>query len=215
LSAEGAWNYGGYGVNVVRRALVTVGQSMSSQRKALLAPEEYLALERRSEARSAYLAGEVFAMVGVSKRHNLIAANIISVLGNQPLERPCNVYPSDLRVKVSVTGKYTYTDVVVACEEERFEDAENDTLLNAVVIIEILSQSTEAKNRGRNFQHYQYIESLTEYILVAREPYRIEQYVRHGDREWRYSEYHDAEDVVRMDVFGCELALRDAYAKVE
>ena len=188
---------------------------MSSQRKALLTPEEYLALERRSEVRSEYLAGEVFAMVDASKHHNLIAANIIRVLGNQLLEPPCNVYPSDLRVKVSATGKYTYPDVVVACEEERFEDAQNDTLLNCVVIIEILSQSTEAYGRGRKFEHYQYIESLTEYILVAQEPYRVEQYVRRGDREWRYSEYHDAEDVVRTDVIGCELVLRDAYAKVE
>jgi Uma2 family endonuclease len=92
----------------------------------------------------------VFAVVGASKRHNLIAANIIRVLGNQLLECPCNVYPSDLRVKVSATGKYTYPDVVVACEEERFEDAENDTLLNPVVIIEILSQSTEAYDRARS-----------------------------------------------------------------
>jgi Uma2 family endonuclease len=188
---------------------------MSSRRKALLTPEEYLALERRSEARSEYVAGEVFAMVGASKRHNLIAANIIRVLGNQLLERPCIVYPSDLRVKVIATGKYTYSDVVVACEEERFEDAENDTLLNPVVIIEIPSQSTEAYDRGKKFEHYQYIESLTGYILVAQEPYRIERYVRRGDREWRYSEYHDTEDVVRIDVIGCELALRDVYAKVE
>ncbi len=78
---------------------------MSSQRKALLTPEEYLALERRSEVRSEYLAGEVFAMVDASKRHNLIAANIIRVLGNQLLGRPFNVFPSDLRVKVSATGK--------------------------------------------------------------------------------------------------------------
>ena len=82
---------------------------MSSQRKALLTPEEYLALERRSEVWSEYLVGEVFAMVDASKRHNLIAANIIRVLGNQLLKRPCNVFPSDLRVKVSATGKYTST----------------------------------------------------------------------------------------------------------
>ena len=88
-------------------------------------------------------------------------------------------------------------------------------MLNPVGIIEILSQSTEAYDRGRKFEHYQYIESLIEYILVAQEPYRIEQYVRRGDSEWRYSEYHDAEDVVRMNVIGCELVLRDVYAKVE
>ncbi|MCA1568000.1 MAG: Uma2 family endonuclease [Acidobacteria bacterium] len=187
---------------------------MSSQRKTLMTPEEYLAAERKAETRSEYFGGEVFAMVGASKRHNLIAANIIRVLGNQLLERACNVYPSDMRVKVSATGKYTYPDVVVACEPELFDDAENDTLLNPVVIIEVLSASTEAYDRGKKFEQYQQIASLTEYILVAQEPCRIEQYVRQSDKEWRYSEYHDAGDVIKISVIGCEIALKDAYAKV-
>ncbi len=187
---------------------------MSSQRKKLMTTEEYLAAERKAETKSEYFGGEVFAMVGASRRHNLMAANIIRVLGNGLLDRPCNVYPSDMRVKVSATGKYTYPDVVVACEPEQFDDAENDTLLNPVVIVEVLSASTEAYDRGKKFEQYQQIETLTEYILVTQEPYRIEQYVRQSDKEWRYSEYHDAGDVIKMSVIGCELALKDAYAKV-
>jgi len=187
---------------------------MSSQRKTLLTPEEYLAVERKSENKHEYFAGEIFAMVGASRRHNIIAANIIRVLGNQLLERPCNVYPSDMRVKVSATGKYTYPDVAVACDEELFDDAEKDTLLNPVVIIEVLSESTEAYDRGKKFEHYQHIESLAEYLLVSQEPHRVEQYVRQSNREWRYSEYHDAADVVKVSVIGCELALKDVYAKV-
>src|SRR5215210_8320716 len=151
---------------------------MSHQRKTLLTPEEYLAIERKSEIKHEYFAGVMFAMVGASKRHNLITANIIRVLGNQLLDRPCNVYPSDMRVKVSVTGKYTYPDVVVACEPEQFDDAENDTLLNPVVIVEVLSASTEAYDRGKKFEQYQQLGSLTDYLLVAQEPHRIEQYVR-------------------------------------
>ena len=188
---------------------------MSSQRNALLTPGEYLAIERKSEIKHEYFAGEMLAMVGASKRHNLITANVIRVLGNQLLDRPCNVYPSDMRVKVSATGKYTYPDVVVACAEEQFDDAEQDTLLNPIVIVEVLSESTEAYDRGKKFEQYQQIESLTEYLLVAQEPHRIEQYVRQNDREWRYAEYHQAEDVVRINVIGCELTLREVYAKVE
>ena len=188
---------------------------MSSQRKTLLAPQEYLAIERKSEIKNEYLAGEVFSMVGASKRHNLITANIIRILGNQLLDRPCNVYPSDMRVKVSAIGKYTYPDVVVACEEEQFDDEEKDTLLNPVVVIEVLSESTEAYDRGKKFEHYQYIESLTDYILISQEPHRVEHYVRQNSREWNYSEYHEAEDIVRINVIGCELVLKDVYAKVE
>lgn len=188
---------------------------MSSQRKTLLAPEEYLAIERKSEIKHEYFAGQMFAMVGASRRHNLITVNIIRILGNQLLNRPCNVYPSDMRVKVSATGKYTYPDVVVACEEEKFDDAENDTLLNPVIVIEVLSESTEAYDRGKKFEHYQSIESLTEYLLVAQDPYRIEQYVRQSNREWRYAEYHNAEDVIKINAIGCEVVVKDVYAKVE
>jgi Uma2 family endonuclease len=188
---------------------------MSSQRNTLLTPDEYLAFERKSEVKHEYFGGEVFARSGASKRHNLITANLIRVLGNQLLNRPCNVYPSDMRVKVSATGKYTYPDVSVACEEEKFDDAEKDTLLNPVVIIEVLSESTEAYDRGKKFEQYQHIESLTDYLLVAQEPHRVEQYVRQSNREWRYSEFHDAGDVVKISVIGCELALKDVYAKVE
>jgi len=186
---------------------------MSYETKPVV-PEEYLAAERKAETKSEYFGGEVFATVGASRRHNLIAANIIRVLGNGLLDRPCNVYPSDMRVKVSATEKYTYPDVVVACEPEQFDDAENDTLLNPVVIIEVLSTSTEAYDRGKKFEQYQQIASLTEYILVAQEPYRIEQYVRQSDKEWRYSEYHDAEEMIKIRVIGCELALKEVYAKV-
>jgi Uma2 family endonuclease len=188
---------------------------MSHQRKSLLTPEEYLVIERKSEIKHEYFAGEIFAMVGASRRHNRITANLIRILGNQLLDRPCNVYPSDMRVKVSATGKYTYPDVVVACDEEIFDDAENDTLLNPVVIIEVLSESTEAYDRGKKFEQYQNIESLTEYLLVAQEPYRIEQYVRQSNKEWRYSEHHQAEDIVKVGIIECELALKDVYAKVE
>lgn len=187
---------------------------MSSQHKTLLTPEEYLAIERKSEIKHEFFSGKMFAMLGASKRHNLITANIIRVLGNQLLDRPCNVYPSDMRVKVSATGKYTYPDVVVACDEEKYDDVEEDTLLNPVVVIEVLSESTEAYDRGKKFEQYQYIESLTEYLLVAQELYRIEQYVRQCNQEWRYSEYHNVEDVVKLSVIGCELALKDVYTKV-
>jgi Uma2 family endonuclease len=107
---------------------------MSSQPHQLLTAEEYLVLERQAETKNEYFGGEVFAMAGASRLHNLIVANIIRVLGNQLLEGPCNVYPSDMRVKMSKLNKYTYPDVVIACDEELFEDAQGDTLLNPIII---------------------------------------------------------------------------------
>lgn len=186
---------------------------MAQRPKNFLTAEEYLAIERQAECKSEYSAGEMFAMAGASRQHNLIVANIIRVLGNQLLEQACNVYPSDMRVKISTIEKYTYPDVTVACGAEEFED-DNDTLLNPVVIIEVLSESTEAYDRGKKFAHYQYLESLSEYILVAQDPYGIEQYVRQHDRTWTYRAFHSVDDVVPLQAIQCQLALWEVYAKL-
>ncbi len=187
---------------------------MTTRPKDLLTPEEYLAIERNAEFKSEYYAGEMFAMAGASRQHNIIVSNIIRVLGNQLLERDCNVYPSDMRIRIIKTGKYTYPDVAVACGEEKFEDEYKDTLLNPLIIIEVLSESTEAYDRGKKFENYQHIDSLREYILVSQEPFRIEKYVRQNDKTWTYSEYHEAEEAIQLDTIGCELFLKEVYAKV-
>ncbi|MFN2456255.1 MAG: Uma2 family endonuclease [Pyrinomonadaceae bacterium] len=187
---------------------------MSSQSKTLLTPEEYLEIERKAEFRSEYLAGEMFALAGASRQHNLIAGNIFAALHRQFVDRPCNVCQNDMRVKISKTGLHTYPDVVAVCGEELFDDNHRDLLLNPVVLIEVLSDSTEAYDRGKKFEHYQQIESLAEYLLVAQEPYRIERYVRQTAGQWLYSDAHRAEDTLKLETINCELSLRDVYAKV-
>ena len=129
---------------------------MSSQPKTYLTPEEYLAIERKAETKSEYFNGvmyplrdrvkphDVFAMVGASRKHNLISANIIVALGQQLRDKPCELYPSDMRVRVPETNLYTYPDVAVACGEPKFEDDYFDTLVNPTLIVEVLSPSTEA-----------------------------------------------------------------------
>jgi Uma2 family endonuclease len=189
-------------------------KTMASHPKNLLTPEDYLAFDRQCEYKNEYFAGEVFAMTGASREHNLIVTNTIRTLGNQLLTRDCNVYPSDLRVKIQPIEKYTYPDVVMTCGEEQFEDEYRDTLLNPVVIIEVLSASTEAYDRGKKFARYQQIDSLVEYILIAQDHHRIERYVRQPDRTWVYSEFRALDDVVQLTSIGCHLALQDVYAKL-
>ncbi len=188
---------------------------MSAQPKtSFLTAEEYLALERRAEYKSEYFKGETFAMAGASRPHNRIVTNIISTLDKRLLERGCNIYPSDMRVKVKKLDKYTYPDAVVTCGKELFEDDEVDTLLNPIVIFEILSESTEAYDRGKKFRHYQFIDSLKEYILITQDAILVEQYVRQNDRTWRYSEYQNLDDVVKLDSVECELPLKEVYTNV-
>ena len=188
---------------------------MSSNPKTFLTEEEYLAVERLAGFRSEYLAGEVFAMVGASRRHNRIVTNLVVALDNQLRARPCNVYSNDMRVKVQSTGLFTYPDVVVTCGEEKFADGEHDTLLNPLVVIEVLSDSTEAYDRGKKFENYQSIESLKEYLLVSQTSQRVEQYIRQIGRNWMYSEAHEFGDTIAIQSIECELNLEDIYLKVE
>jgi Uma2 family endonuclease len=120
-----------------------------------------------------------------------------------------------MRVKVPNTGLFTYPDVVVTCGDESFVDDEQDTLLNPLVIIEVLSASTEACDRGKKFEHYQNIDSLSTYVLVAQDAPRIERYVRHdGGRTWIYTDAHEGDAMFKIEVIGCDLKLEELYAKV-
>jgi Uma2 family endonuclease len=187
---------------------------MSSQAHARLTAEEYLALERQAPYKSEYGNGEVFAMSGASRRHNLIALNIGAELRAQLKQRPCEVYTSDMRVKISRTGIYTYPDVVVVCEEPVFEDAEVDTLLNPTVLVEVLSKSTEDYDRGGKFEHYRTLASLQEYLLVAQERCHVVHYVRQPDHTWLLAETYDMPDGVHLPSIHCDLLLSEVYAKV-
>jgi len=179
-----------------------------------LTPEQYLALERKATTKSEYLNGYVYAMAGASREHNLIAGNIFGELRFQLRGRPCEVYVNDMRLKVSSTGLYTYPDVAVVCDGPRFEDTHLDTLLNPIVLVEVLSPSTEAYDRGEKFAHYRRLESLQEYFLVAQDRIRVEHYLRQGE-QWLLTELSDLDDVLHAVSIGCDLPLREIYAKVE
>jgi Uma2 family endonuclease len=186
----------------------------SAAAKSRCTPEQYLALERKSPIKHEYYDGEIFAMAGASREHNLIAGNFYAEIRAQLRHRPCEVYMSDMRVLVSRTGLYTYPDIVAVCGEPQFQDSEVDTLLNPNLIVEVLSPSTEAYDRGRKFGHYRRLESLKEYVLVDQEQVRVERYTRQGD-EWLLAELSSLEDTLRLDSIGCTVALREIYAKVQ
>lgn len=188
---------------------------MSTVRKTRLSPQEYLALERQARDKSEFYDGEVFAFAGASERHNLIVSNVLTSFNVQMKTRPCKVYPSDMRVKVLETGLYTYPDVTVVCGEVQLEDEQLDTLLNPTIIVEVLSPSTEKDDRIAKFSHYRRLPSVKEYILIAQDSVRLEQYVRQSDGRWLLSEYSDPEITVEIQSIGCELLMKDVYDKVE
>jgi Uma2 family endonuclease len=187
---------------------------MSAAARPYLSPQEYLARERLAEIKSEYYDGEVFAMAGGSKEHSIIAVNTAGSLNAQLADRPCEVYNSDMRVQVAEEGPYTYPDVTVVCGEPQFADTEVDTLLNPTLMVEILSPTTEAWDRGGKFEGYQQVPSLQEYVLIAQDRPRVEQYARQAEGQWLLTVTSGLEGIVSLPSIGCALALREVYRKI-
>lgn len=187
---------------------------MSTLPKNFISAERYLQIERTAEQRSEYYRGEMFALAGASRRHNLIAGNVFGSLHFQLKQRPCEVYQSDMRVKVSTSGLYTYPDVVATCAEPRFEDEHGDTLLNPQAIVEVLSASTEAWDRGRKFEHYRAIPALSEYVLISQDRCHVERHSRQFGGQWLLWETSNPDDVLTFESLECTLPIAELYAKV-
>jgi Uma2 family endonuclease len=188
---------------------------MSSQPKTFLTPEEYLEAERCAERKSEYFQGEMFAMAGATPRHVFIVTNLVAELRQQLKERPCRVGSSDFRLRVSPTGLYTYPDVMVVCDPAQYADDQRDTLLNPVVIIEVLSASTRDYDRGQKFPHYRALDSLQEYLAVAQDTAHVEQWTRQPENHWLLSEYSDLTQNIALKSIDCVLRLSEIYDKVQ
>ena len=175
--------------------------------------EEYLALERSASTKSEFHDGQIYAMTGASRKHNLVSGNIYRELSLQLEKRPCEAYINDMRLKAAEAHSYHYPDIAVVCGTPQFEDAQLDTLLNPTLLIEVLSPSTEAYDRGGKFAHYRKIDTLREYLLVTQDQPSIERYVRQGV-VWMLTEAVGLEASVPLESIDCVLSLREVYDKV-
>jgi Uma2 family endonuclease len=176
--------------------------------------EEYLAQERQAETKSEYFDGELFAMAGGTRRHSVLATNVARHLGNALEGHPCETYNSDMRVRCP-NGLGTYPDVSVACDP-LFEDDREDTLLNPVVIVEVLSPSTEGWDRGGKFKAYRGLSSLREYLLISQDERLIEHYVRQSQfDQWLLTTCTEPGSHVELPTLNLRLTIDDVYARVD
>jgi len=183
--------------------------------KLQLTPQEYLEQERAASFKSEYLAGHSYTMAGASESHNLITANLTRELSLHLKGRPCKTYASDLKVQVSATGLYSYPDVLVVCGPAQFADAKRDVLLNPTLIIEVLSPTTEAYDRGEKFSHYRHLASLTDYLLVAQDRILVEHYLRQPQGKWLLTTVEDRQGTLRLETLQGDFLLAEIYDKVE
>jgi len=167
---------------------------------------EYLAFERSAETKHEFIDGLVVAMAGGTPEHSRLAMNVGVALMTALRGRRCSAFSSDLRVHVPATGRSTYPDVTVVCDERRTAEVDPDAIVNPTVIVEVLSPTTEASDRGEKFSHYRRLESLQEYVLVSQDERRVEVYRREGDI-WALRDYGAGQEI--------ELASLDAQISVD
>jgi Uma2 family endonuclease len=180
----------------------------------ILSPEEYLAIERKAEYKSEYYHGEMFAMSGVSRRHDRINVRLMSLIDQHLRGKQCEMFSSNMRVLAAPGGLYTYPDLSVACEEAQFLDAQLDTLTNPALLVEILSPSTEDYDRGKKAKLYRAIPSLRELLFIAQDSYEVELYRRQTDGTWSLIEANGLESSIALISIGYTLSLRELYERV-
>jgi Uma2 family endonuclease len=187
---------------------------MSADPQPRLTPEEYLDLDRASGVRNEYYNGHMYAMSGGSVPHAIIIGNLAFSIRTALGSGPCVVVSSDLRVRVSTDGLHTYPDVVVVCGEIKILDGRNDTLLNPILIIEVLSPGTEAYDRGFKSAQYRMLETLQEYALVSQSEPRVEIFRRQSSGDWLLSDAVGLEAICRFDSVDASVKLSEIYANV-
>lgn len=187
---------------------------MSAHPISWLTPEQYLEIERGNDFRSEYYDGRMYAMSGGTAAHAFIISNFTSELRQALKKSSCSVASSELRVRVPATGLYTYPDIAVICGDLEFVDNKRDTITNPKLIVEVLSRTTEAYNRGRKFVQYQKLESLQEYVLVAQTQPLVEIFARQPDGQWLKTEYSGMESSCVCASVGCTIPLAEIYDKV-
>ncbi len=183
-------------------------------RAPVITEEEYLIREPEAEYKSEFRDGEMVAMSGASPAHGRISANLTGELYSLLKGSPCQVFTSDTRVKVQAARFYTYPDVSVVCGEPVYDNPRMGTLLNPILIVEVLSRSTETYDRGEKFKYYQKLGSLQDYLLVAQDRVCVERFSRQEDGRWTSVKYESIDDIAELPSAGCSVALRDVYDKV-
>ncbi len=188
---------------------------MATNPKKLFSPEEYLELERQADYKSEYLDGEIFAMAGASEPHILIESNVIRELGNQLLDKPCQVYTSNIKIDLSRYGMYSYPDAAVVCGEPVFHDKHKDNLINPLVIVEVLSDSTRNYDRGEKFFRYRKLKTFKEYLLIAQHTPHVEHFVKQENNRWLLTEYDNLLDNIYLPSLDITIGVSSIYRKAK
>jgi len=183
-------------------------------KKKKYTPEEYLALEEKAEFRSEYDDGNIIAMAGGSLNHIQITFNLAKAVDRE-IRNKCRTLPTEMKVYINAINKFYYPDVTIICEKAKFYEGRKDTITNPKLLIEVLSDSTEARDRGEKFFAYQTLESLQEYVLVSQDKFLVETFTKQTDGSWRYLATIGLDSKVYLQSVEAELSMQEIYDLVE
>lgn len=187
---------------------------MSAQPKSFVSESDYLTIEREALQKSELFDGQVVAMAGATITHNRIVSNIISNIGPYLKGKPCEIFPSDLRVRVGLSDSFTYPDATIVCGKPEMLDEHFDTVTNPTVIIEVMSKSTEEKDKGSKFFAYRQIPTLKEYLLISSTEYFVQTVLRQSDGSWKFEEITDLNKAMPITSIQHEVSLLEIYENV-
>lgn len=187
---------------------------MLQRQRQFYTAAEYLALEEKADTKSEYYQGEIFAMSGASFNHNIIASNVCTMLNQSLQDTDCVALPSDLRIFVEAEDLYTYPDVSVVCGQPNFVSGRNDTITNPVVLVEVLSKSTQRYDRGAKFELYRSLVSFRDYVLIDQTRIYLEHYYKQDRGGWAYQVLTELEDTLTLQSIHCTLSVERLYHKV-
>ncbi len=189
--------------------------ALKAKKQIYFTSEEYLALEDKAEFRSEFDNGEIVAMAGSSLNHQQITANFARFLGTKVRGKNCRVLPSEMKVWVETNQKFYYPDVTVVCDKPKFHKQRDDTIENPKLLIEVLSNSTEAKDRGEKFFGYRSLDSIEEYVLVSQDKHLVEKFTKQNDGSWKFLATIGIESEVYFESVEEMLKLSEIYDLVE
>lgn len=190
---------------------------MSAQPQTYYTPEQYLEMERQAPYKSEYYRGEIFAMAGATTRHNVVSDNLSANLNMALRKKGCRTMSSDQRILTRHTdGLYSYPDIVIVCGKPQFSDLYKDTVMNPIVIVEVLSKSTEGYDRGDKFLLYRQLESLKEYVLVDSKKTHAEVYRKNEEGFWLLaSEAIDIQESIYLKSVDVTLPMEEVYLNTD
>ncbi len=180
----------------------------------LYTDDEYLAFEREAEEKHELIDGEIVAMAGASRRHNLIGLNTATEIRFQLKGKNRETYANDMRVRMR-KGRYSYPDVVAVCGEPQFADEEFDVLLNPTVVIEVLSKSTRFRDKTEKLETFLKMESVRECLLIEQDESHIEHYIKQTPKQWLVKIYEEPDEKIVLESIDCKISLADIYAQIE